>query len=265
MPPHLSSGLSGNASPNGAVGSVALRGCSLLEHPRVRLPLSAETPTLPAEPACPAEKLASRQGGAASADELARRPDPVGDRALRRDPERPSICGHRHRCPPATYPRARAGSPQTLAHGWLRGASRSWSCSRWGLPSRAGCPTRWWSLTPPFHPYPHSDPARTPDQSRWRSVLCGTVPQVTPGGRYPPPCPMESGPSSMRPPQGDAPRPPGQLIRKREAYARPNRTDRLETSASNNVTVTGWPSGNSDGPDTGASTAGDWMVTNPRR
>jgi len=31
----------------------------------------------------------------------------------------------------------------------------SWSCSQWGLPSRPGHPGRWWSLTPPFHPYPH--------------------------------------------------------------------------------------------------------------
>ena len=28
-----------------------------------------------------------------------------------------------------------------------------WPCSRWGLPGRAGCPVRRWSLTPPFHPY----------------------------------------------------------------------------------------------------------------
>ena len=27
-------------------------------------------------------------------------------------------------------------------------------CSGWGLPSRTGHPARWWSLTPPFHPYP---------------------------------------------------------------------------------------------------------------
>ncbi|REF37983.1 hypothetical protein DFJ64_3446 [Thermasporomyces composti] len=42
--------------------------------------------------------------------------------------------------------------------------------------------------------------ARTPDASRagsrWRSALCGTFPRVTPGGRYPPPCPVESGLSS---------------------------------------------------------------------
>lgn len=32
-----------------------------------------------------------------------------------------------------------------------------------------------------------------------RSVLCGTVPRVTPGGRYPPPCPVEPGRSSATP------------------------------------------------------------------
>src|SRR5690606_1313752 len=45
---------------------------------------------------------------------------------------------------------------------------------------------------------------------RRRSVLCGTVPRVTPGGRYPPPCPSEPGRSSA----GRSPtRPPDQLIR----------------------------------------------------
>jgi len=63
----------------------------------------------------------------------------------------------------------------------------TWPCSRWGLPSHGSHLPRWWSLTPPFHPYL--------DRSR-RSALCGTVPRVTPGGRYPPPCPVESGLSS---------------------------------------------------------------------
>ncbi len=40
--------------------------------------------------------------------------------------------------------RHRTGSPRAPA---------VWSCSGWGLPSRAGRPVRWWSLTPPFHPY----------------------------------------------------------------------------------------------------------------
>jgi len=37
-----------------------------------------------------------------------------------------------------------------------------------------------------------------------RSVFCGTVPRVTPGGRYPPPCPVEPGLSSARPEGLDA-------------------------------------------------------------
>lgn len=36
----------------------------------------------------------------------------------------------------------------------------------------------------------------TAGQARWRFVLCGTVPRVAPGGCYPPPCPVEPGPSS---------------------------------------------------------------------
>jgi len=37
---------------------------------------------------------------------------------------------------------------------------------------------------------------------RRRSVFCGTVPRVTPGGRYPPPCPVEPGRSSAAPVAG---------------------------------------------------------------
>ncbi len=49
---------------------------------------------------------------------------------------------------------------------------------------------------------------RVPDARR--SVFCGTVPRVTPGRRYRPPCPVEPGPSSpgLRPA-----RPPGRLTR----------------------------------------------------
>src|SRR5215472_13527614 len=36
-------------------------------------------------------------------------------------------------------------------------------------------------------------------RDRRRSVFCGTVPRVTPGRRYRPPCPAESGPSSAIP------------------------------------------------------------------
>src|ERR1700722_15962165 len=47
---------------------------------------------------------------------------------------------------------------------------------------------------------------RVPDAGR--SVFCGTIPRVTPGRRYRPPCPVEPGPSSpgLRPA-----RPPGRL------------------------------------------------------
>ena len=43
-----------------------------------------------------------------------------------------------------------------------------------------------------------------------RFAFCGTVPRVAPGGRYPPPFPVESGLSSMR---LLAPRSPGRLVR----------------------------------------------------
>jgi hypothetical protein len=61
-------------------------------------------------------------------------------------------------------------------------------CSGWGLPSRPDHSGRWWSLTPPFHPYPWL--------GQGRSAFCGTVPRVTPGRRYRSPCPAEPGPSS---------------------------------------------------------------------
>jgi len=62
---------------------------------------------------------------------------------------RPSISGRRCRRPPAVYPGTRRAA--------------SWSpvrpCSGRGLPSRPGHPGRWWSLTPPFHPYRGPKPA----------------------------------------------------------------------------------------------------------
>ena len=107
------------------------------------------------------------------ADELACKPDPV-HRApcgvpAGGHPSRPAVAGRLQR----PTRRHRAGHPRSPAqHPGNRRAS--WPCSRWGLPSRPGHPGRWWSLTPPFHPYP----AHT-----GRSVFCGTVPRVTPGCR----------------------------------------------------------------------------------
>jgi hypothetical protein len=69
--------------------------------------------------------------------------------------------------------------------------------SKWGLPSHPSHLGCWWSLTPPFHPYLR--PLKVPGTSsvgQRRSVFCGTVPRVTPGGCCPPPCSAESGLSS---------------------------------------------------------------------
>lgn len=49
-----------------------------------------------------------------------------------------------------------------------------------GFTMRAASPKPRWALTPPFHPYPGSDPGRF--------TFCGTFPRLAPGGRYPPPC-----------------------------------------------------------------------------
>jgi hypothetical protein len=52
---------------------------------------------------------------------------------------------------------ASSDGPSSNARAGLRRARTrrlpSWPCSGWGLPSRSGRPERWWSLTPPFHPY----------------------------------------------------------------------------------------------------------------
>ena len=90
---------------------------------------------------------------ARTAGEPGGKPDSVPAPAHRCE-GRPSFSGRRRRRPPrgrpagrpavAAYPGARAGHPRTLP---------VWPCSGWGLPSRAGHPARWWSLTPPFHPY----------------------------------------------------------------------------------------------------------------
>jgi hypothetical protein len=108
-------------------------------------------------------------GQSPGADGLAHRPGSVRRTASRRHGWRPSISGCRCRQPPATYPRARADRPRTLA---------VWSCSRWGLPSHGGLPPRWWSLAPPFHPYPRPE-------GRWRSDFCGTDPAGHPGWALP--------------------------------------------------------------------------------
>ena len=77
--------------------------------------------------------------------------------ASRRSVRRPSISACRRRQALAVHPQARAGRPRTPAQspGSRRATFRP--CSRWGLPSHPGHPGCWWSLTPPFHPYPALD------------------------------------------------------------------------------------------------------------
>jgi hypothetical protein len=76
-------------------------------------------------------------------------------------------------------------------------------------------------------PLPVPGPSRSRARHR-RSVFCGTVPRVTPGGRYPPPCPVEPGRSSATPgcPGTDAAaqpaRPPCAKGTGRQAFAKPS-------------------------------------------
>jgi len=66
---------------------------------------------------------------------------------------RSSISACRCRQALAAYPQA-SGGPPSIACAARRIRRTFWPCSGWGLPSRPGHPGRWWSLTPPFHPYP---------------------------------------------------------------------------------------------------------------
>src|SRR6478609_3260500 len=114
---------------------------------------------------------------------------PVG-RVLYAEAWRPSIYDGRCRPPPAIYPRTRAGSPRTCAHPVPGGAelldlAPGGVCLAGGVaPVAGGLLHRRFILS--AH---HRGGGR-------RSVFCGTVPQVAPGGRYPPPCPVEPGLSS---------------------------------------------------------------------
>ena len=70
------------------------------------------------------------------------------------------------------------------------------------MPSRVPGPR--WARTPPFHPYLPQSPLANHRCNR-RSVLCGAIPWVTPAGRYPAPCFVESGLSSFASPHPRSP------------------------------------------------------------
>jgi len=72
-----------------------------------------------------------------------------------------SVIARRHRRAsgghPSTNAVADALQRPTRALGRAALITRTvWPCSGWGLPSHAGHPACWWSLTPPFHPYPRA-------------------------------------------------------------------------------------------------------------
>ena len=102
-------------------------------------------------------------------------------------------------------------------------------------------------------------------RGRRRSVLCGTVPRVTPGGCYPPPALW-----SPDLPRGvSSPRPPGQLIRSQSSRAGATCSRREPDGTADRVgldrvTSTAVPSGSGSPEVTLASTAGSWSTTSSR-
>jgi len=108
------------------------------------------------------------------------------------------------------------GPPLPEASSGLPGDRRATSspptrpCSGWGLPGRRVTtpPVRSYRTVSPLPPH-RPNPLREGATGRQEAVcFCGTFPGVTPGGCYPPPCPVEPGLSSL-PRPGE--RPPGLL------------------------------------------------------
>jgi len=84
-------------------------------------------------------------------------------------------------------------------------------CSGWGLPSRPGHPGRWWSLTPPFHPYRRASavavcslwhcPAGHPGSVLPTTLPCGARTFLGAGGPASRPSGRLVRRASVRPPQ----------------------------------------------------------------
>ena len=116
-------------------------------------------------------------------------------------------------------PAASCGLPASIGRAVLKRSRRkraptvplpSWPCSGWGLPSRPGHPGRWWSLTPPFHPY-----LPGPATGRAGAAVCFLwhCPAGHPGSALPTtlPCGARTFLTAHR-----AARPPGRLARHRQ-------------------------------------------------
>ena len=145
-----------------------------------------------------------------AADESACKPGPVRTSPFRSPRRRPSLSGWRCRQPLAVHPQARAGSPRTPAQAALPG--HPFDLAPGGVYRAARVTPGAGALLP--HPFTL---ARPTFPRAGRSAFCGTFPRVTPGGCYPPPCPVEPGLSSAghRPFRHRRPtRPPGRLVRR---------------------------------------------------
>src|SRR6478735_236445 len=103
---------------------------------------------------------------------------------------RPSIWDRCCQRPRAVYLRARAGSPRTLAQRRREPPPLDLAPGGVYLADR---------VTSAAGGLLHHRFTLTAGRSRRRFVLCGTVPRVTPGGCWPPPCPVEPGLSSTLP------------------------------------------------------------------
>ena len=114
------------------------------------------------------------------ADESVGKPDSV---AHRNGEGRSSICDRCCQRPGAIYPEARASSPQAPPQTRVRVLLILLRVGFAEPPQSPGVLVVSYTTVSPLPP-------------KRRSVLCGTFPRVTPGGRYPPPCSVESGLSS---------------------------------------------------------------------
>ncbi len=130
--------------------------------------------------------------GAGGADESAGTPGSVGRGREAIPGWRSSISGCRCRQPPAVHPQARAGSPRTPAQPRNPGAPEPFDLAPGGVYLAARVTPGAGALLP--HRF-----TLTGVRGHRRSVFCGTVPRVTPGGCYPPPRPVEPGRSSAAP------------------------------------------------------------------
>ena len=111
-------------------------------------------------------------------DEPACKPDSVAPKRADDHPSATVVTDRLRRFRRATYPGA---SCEQHSNGVRGPGGPSWSCSRWGLPSHPSHLGCWWSLTPPFHPYPVAGavcslwhfPAGHPGWALPTTLLCG--------------------------------------------------------------------------------------------